>query len=72
MIWVQFVIAAGSIFGLWLVSKNPSAGWRWCAFMEIPWIIWAVTVEAWGFLVLCIVYAGVYVNNLVSSKKEAV
>jgi hypothetical protein len=35
--------------------------------MEIPWIIWAVSVDAWGFLVLCLVYAGVYTHNLIKS-----
>lgn len=67
---IQFALAAGSIYGLWLVSKSPKAGWRWCMLMEIPWVIWAVSVEAWGFLVLCLVYAGVYGHNLMKARER--
>jgi hypothetical protein len=69
-LFLQFLIAGGSIYGLWLVSKSPTAGWRWCAFMEIPWIIWAISVDAWGFLVLCLVYAGVYTHNLLKVREH--
>ena len=64
MIW-QFLLAAGSIFGIWMVSKNERAGWGWCAMMEVPWTIWEVSVEAWGFMILCWLYFGIYTHNLV-------
>jgi hypothetical protein len=62
LIW-SFLLAAGSIFGLWLVSKNERNGWKFCLFMEIPWSIWAIWLEQWGFLMLCIAYAVVYWHN---------
>lgn len=68
-VWFSFILAGGSIFGLWLVSKNAKAGWSWCLFMEIPWSIWAIWLGQWGFLVLCLAYAGVYLNNLIGASK---
>ena len=68
---IQFALAAGSITGLWIVSKNPIAGWRWCAIMEIPWTVWAVSVDAWGFMVLCWLYGGIYTRNLWKARNHA-
>jgi hypothetical protein len=63
VIW-SFLLAAGSIFGIWLVSKNEKQGWRFSLFMEIPWSIWAIWLQQWGFLLLCVCYAGVYFLNM--------
>ena len=69
MVW-SFVLAFGSILGLWLVSRNTKIGWAWCIFMEVLWIAWSVWVAQWGFLVLCVCYLAVYLNNLRISVKE--
>jgi hypothetical protein len=68
--WFSFALAFGSMFGLWLTSRNPKAGWAWCIFMEFLWIFWAYWLEQWGFLLLCACYGGVYLYNLSKVTKE--
>lgn len=67
MIDPSFLLAAGSIIGLYLVTRNPILGWSWCALMEVPWSYYAyrIGVDAgYGLLVLCLFYLAVYLVNL--------
>jgi hypothetical protein len=68
MIWVSFLLAAGSIAGLYFVKRNPRLGWGWCLFMEVPWVIYALTIGQPALAVLCAFYAAVYANNLRGTK----
>ena len=57
---VGVVLACGSMFGLWLAGRNPRAGWLWCLFMEIPWLIYAFNIGEMGLAFLCGAYFFVY------------
>ena len=55
MIDPSFLLAAGSIVGLYLVTRNPILGWSWCALMELPWSYYAYRIGVdvgYGLLVL--------------------
>jgi len=65
--WVSFLLAFGSMAGLWIVARNQRIGWAWCLAMEIPWTIYAFMVKQQGLAVLCIFYAIVYLSNLVKA-----
>ena len=64
----SFILAAGSIGGLWIVSKRPGLGWAWILIMEFLWITYAALIRQWGFMVLCICYAIVYTYNLYKAR----
>ena len=66
----SFVLAAGSIGGLWIVSKKPTIGWAWTLIMEFLWIAYAALIRQWGFMVLCICYAIVYTFNLYKTRSQ--
>jgi|APGre2960657404_1045060.scaffolds.fasta_scaffold155117_2 hypothetical protein len=68
----SFVLAAGSIGGLWVVSKKPTIGWAWTLIMEFLWVTYAALIGQWGFMVLCICYAIVYTFNLYKSRRTNV
>ena len=68
----SFVLAAGSIGGLWVVSKKPTIGWAWILIMEFLWITYAALIRQWGFMVLCICYAIVYTFNLYKTRSKNV
>ncbi len=67
----SFALAAGSIFGLWLVSRWPRVGWTVCMFMEIPWVIYAYLSDVPGLAVLCGFYFIVYAYNLFRTKRDS-
>ena len=66
----SFILAAGSIGGLWIVSKRPGLGWAWILIMEFLWITYAALIRQWGFMVLCICYAIVYTYNLYKARSK--
>lgn len=66
----SFVLAAGSIGGLWIVSKKPTIGWLWTLIMEFLWITYAFIIKQWGFMTLCICYAIVYTYNLYKARSK--
>lgn len=67
--WFSFVLAAGSIAGLWLVSKRPTIGWAWCLAFEVPWTLYAFYVHQPALALLCAFYGLVYLNNLIKARK---
>lgn len=69
MIW-SFLLAFGSMFGMWLVPKRPKWGWGWSLGMEVPWTIWGVWLGQWGFVMLSFMFAGIYAKNLRSAILE--
>lgn len=69
MIW-SFLLAFGSMFGMWLVPKRPRLGWAWSLGMEVPWTIWGIWLEQWGFVMLSAMFAGVYAKNLRQAVRE--
>lgn len=68
----SFVLATGSIGGLWIVSKKPTLGWAWTLIMEFLWITYAALIRQWGFMTLCACYAIVYTYNLYKSRRQNV
>ena len=66
----SFVLAAGSIGGLWIVSKHPTLGWLWTLIMEFLWITYSFLTQQWGFMTLCICYAIVYTYNLYKARSK--
>jgi hypothetical protein len=69
-VWFSFVLAAGSIAGLWIVARNPKIGWGWCLAMEIPWVIYAFAIHQPALAILCLFYGGVYCVNLYKAHKS--
>jgi hypothetical protein len=65
---IGLVLAVGSIFGLWLAGRRPKAGWLWCMGMEIPWLIYAVSIDQTGLALLCGAYFVVYLLNGMKAK----
>jgi len=66
----SFILAAGSIGGLWIISKRPGLGWAWTLIMEFLWITYSILNKQWGFMVLCICYAIVYTYNLYKARRN--
>ena len=69
---LSFFLAAGSIGGLWIISKNAPLGWLWTLIMEFLWVFYSFLTKQWGLLVLCLCYGIVYSYNLYKSRKVVV
>jgi len=66
----SFVLAAGSMTGLWIVSKRPLQGWIVLLAMEIPWCWYALATSQYGLGVLCVPYGIIYFTNTVRELKK--
>lgn len=60
----SYLLAAGSLAGLYLVSKQPRTGWAVLAVMETLWVAWSIWTGVYALGLLCTAYLTLYVFNL--------
>lgn len=65
----SFVLAAGSLAGLWVVGRCPRAGWLWLLVMEFGWVGYSLWSKQFGLGVLCVAYGVMYSVNLVRARR---
>lgn len=62
VIW-SFVLTAVGLTGLWLSGSLRRVGWAIGLGAQVLWIAFAITFEAWGFLLSALGYGFVYGRN---------
>jgi hypothetical protein len=68
-VWFSFILAGGSLLGLWVVGKRPRLGWAMLAVMEVAWVVWSLRIGQLGLGLLCAAYFGLYCLNLVRARR---
>lgn len=63
MVAWSLVLAAIGLAGLWLSGSMRKSGWAVGVAAQVLWIIFAITYEAWGFIVTALAYGTVYARN---------
>lgn len=66
----SYALAAVGIFGLYLAGKKNAWGWALGFLVQIPWVVYAVLTEQYGFIVSAIAYGYVYAKNFLVWRKE--
>lgn len=62
VIW-SFALTAVGLTGLWLSGSMRRIGWAIGLGAQVLWIAFAITFEAWGFLLSALGYGFVYARN---------
>jgi hypothetical protein len=62
VIW-SLVLSAIGLVGLWLSGSLRRAGWAIGVCAQVLWITFAITFEAWGFILSALAYGFVYARN---------
>ena len=68
MIEISFLLAAGSMTGLWIAAKRPVLGWSWLLGMECFWVWYSLASNQRGLAVLCVAYGIIYAVNLLKTR----
>lgn len=66
----SWVLAVIGVTGIFLVGKKTIWGWLILLLNETIWIIYAVSTEQYGFIVMALAYAAVYIKSYIHWKRE--
>lgn len=63
MVTWSYALAAVGITGLWIAGSRRKLGWAIGVAVQVPWLIFAITYELWGFVISALAYGFVYGRN---------
>ena len=66
----SWVLAAIGVTGMFFVGKKTVWGWLILLVNECIWIAYALATKQYGFIVMALAYAAVYVKSYIHWKKE--
>jgi nicotinamide riboside transporter PnuC len=67
----SWILAAIGVTGIFFVGKKTIWGWLILLVNEFLWIAYAVTTKQYGFIVMAVSYAIVYIKSYLAWKKES-
>lgn len=59
----SWALSAIGLTGLYLAGSGKPYGWLFGVGAQVPWVIYSVVTEQYGFIVASLCYAGVYFRN---------
>jgi hypothetical protein len=68
-IW-SWVLAVVGVSGMYFVGKKTVWGWLVLLVNECIWIAYALATSQYGFIVMALAYAVVYVKSFLAWRKE--
>jgi hypothetical protein len=68
-IW-SWVLAVVGVSGMYFVGKKTVWGWLVLLVNECIWIAYALATGQYGFIVMALAYAVVYVKSFLAWRKE--
>lgn len=66
----SWLLALIGVTGMFFVGKKNMLGWLVLLVNECLWIMYALVTKQYGFIVMALAYATVYIKSYVSWKKE--
>jgi len=57
---------------MYFVGKKTVWGWMVLLLNEVIWIAYALATEQYGFIVMAVAYATVYIKSFISWRKEEI
>jgi hypothetical protein len=68
--WWSWALTAIGVFGLYLAGRR--VWWAWFVGLgaQVPWVIYAVDTEQYGFVVSAFAYGWVYLKNGLAWRKD--
>lgn len=66
----SWILAAIGVTGIYVVGKKNIWGWLVLCVNECIWIAYALATQQYGFIVMALAYAAVYVKSYIQWRKE--
>lgn len=66
----SWLLAAIGITGIFLVGRKTIWGWPILFVNEFLWIAYALSTKQYGFIVMALAYAAVYIKSFMHWRKD--
>jgi len=60
---LSWILAAIGIVGVYISGKKNRWGWALGTLYQLLWIVYAYFTAQYSFIIVCIVYAVIYIKN---------
>jgi hypothetical protein len=66
----SWILAIFGVSGMFFVGKKTAWGWMVLLFNEVIWTVYAIATEQYGFIVMAVAYAIVYIKSFIEWRKD--
>lgn len=66
----SWVLAVFGVSGMFFVGKKTAWGWMVLLLNEVIWTAYAIVTQQYGFIVMAVAYATVYIKSFIEWRKE--
>jgi hypothetical protein len=66
----SWLLAILGVSGMYFVGKKTVWGWLVLLANEVIWVVYALVTKQYGFIMMAIAYAIVYIKSFISWRKE--
>ena len=66
----SWILAIFGVSGMFFVGKKTAWGWLVLLFNEVIWTVYAIATEQYGFIVMAVAYAIVYIKSFIEWRKD--
>lgn len=68
--WWSWILAVIGVSGIYVVGNKNMLGWLVLCINECIWTVYAIATKQYGFIVMAIAYATVYIKSFRQWKAE--
>jgi hypothetical protein len=68
----SYLLAAVGVTGIFLVGRKTIWGWLILCVNECIWIVYALATKQYGFIIMAVAYAIVYVKSYIGWRRDEV
>lgn len=66
----SWILAVVGVSGMYFVGKKTVWGWLVLLTNEVIWTAYALATKQYGFIVMAVAYATVYIKSFIAWRKE--
>lgn len=66
----SWILAVFGVSGMFVVGRKTAWGWMILLFNEVIWTVYALVTQQYGFIVMAVAYAIVYIKSFISWRKD--
>jgi len=66
----SWLLAVLGVSGMYFVGKKTVWGWLVLLANEVIWVVYALMTQQYGFIMMAVAYAIVYIQSYIAWKKE--
>lgn len=66
----SWILAVVGVSGMYFVGKKTVWGWMVLLVNEVIWTAYALATQQYGFIVMAVAYATVYIKSFIEWRKD--